>query len=284
MSTLTTPSAPVSTDGPVVGRAGYRSPLPAKRIGFAQTLGSEWVKMRTVRSTWWTVLATFVLGAGLTVLICAANAEWLASDSADEAAGSFITWGMLVAPVCAVVLGALVVTSEYGTGMVRSTFAATPRRGRVFAAKALLVTAVMFVTGTVTAFVGYLGGNYFLDREGIGIALEGDMLRSLYGSGLYLAGIALLTVGVGFLLRHTAGTVSTVLALLLVVGNMVMLIPGTVGDWLVKVVPSSSGASIAAPVSFNPDLLDPWVGFGVFTLEVAVVLAIAALVVHKRDA
>ena len=94
-------------------------------------------------------------------------------------------------------------------GMIRSTFAAVPSRGRVLAAKSAVVVGLLFVVGTVTALVGYVGGNYFLDREGIGLALEGDVLRAMYGSGLYLAGIGLFTVAVGFLLRHTAGTIST---------------------------------------------------------------------------
>ena len=142
---------------------------PAERgPGFGAVLRAEWLKLRTVRSTWWTLVATFVLGAGLTVLLCWANADWLASADADESPGSFVTWGMMIAQITAVVLGALVVTTEYGTGMVRSTFAAVPARGRVLAAKSLLLVTVLLVVGTVTALVGYAGGNYFLDREGIG--------------------------------------------------------------------------------------------------------------------
>ena len=127
--------------------------LPAGRQGFRQAARMEWIKLRSVRSSWWTLAATFVLGAGLTVLLCWANADWLASDGADESAGSFITWGMMIAQITAVILGALVVTTEYGTGMIRSTFAAVPSRGRVLAAKAVLLVAVLFVVGTVTAAV-----------------------------------------------------------------------------------------------------------------------------------
>lgn len=259
-------------------------PIGAPVPGFGHVLRAEWLKLRTVRSTWWTLAATFVLGAGLTTLLCWGNAEWLASAEADESPGSFITWGMLIAQICAVVLGALVVTTEYGTGMIRSTFAAVPSRGKVVAAKALLVTAVLFVVGTVTALVGYAGGNYFFEREGIGMALEGDVLRSMYGSGLFLAGIGLLTVAVGFVLRHTAGTISIVLALVLILGNMVMLVPGTIGDWLEKLMPGNAGSGIATPVSFNPNLLEPWTGFGVFALEIAVVLGVAWALVRRRDA
>src|SRR5215213_2695595 len=103
----------------------------------------------------------FVLGAGLTVLVCATSAEWLAGGEADESPLSFVTWGMMFAQITAIVLGTLAVTSEYGTGMIRATLAATPRRAPVLAAKALVLTATLFVAGTVTAFVGYLGGNWF---------------------------------------------------------------------------------------------------------------------------
>ncbi len=254
------------------------------RPGFGAALRAEWLKLRTVRSTRWTLVALFVLGAGLTVLICGTNAEWLASDDADEDPGSFVTWGMMLAPICAVVLAGLVVTTEYSTGMIRATFAAVPRRGQVMAAKAVVVAGVLFVVGTLTALAGYLGGNWFLDREGIGLALEGDVLRAMYGSGLYLAGVGLLTLALGFLLRHTAATISTVLALILVVGNMVLLVPGSFGELLTKVMPNNAGGSLAMPVSFNPDLLDPWTGFAVFAAEVAALLAVAYVVVRRRDA
>lgn len=248
------------------------------------TLKSEWIKIASVRSTWWTLAAMLVLGAGLTTLICWQNADWLASAEADESPGSFITWGMMIAQVTAVVLGALVVTSEYGTGMIRTSFAATPRRGTVVAAKAVLVAGLLFVTGTVTALLGYWGGNTFLDREGIGMALDGDVLRAMYGSGLYMAGLGLLAVAAGFLLRHTAAVISLVLAVVFVIGNMANLIPGDFGLWTMRLMPGNAGSAIAAPVSFNPNLLDAWNGFGVFVIEVGVLLAAALVLVRRRDA
>jgi ABC-2 type transport system permease protein len=272
---------PIATD-PAVREPAGRHDVPSP--GFGQALRAEWVKMRTVRSTWWTLAATFALGAGLTILMCWGNAEWLASAEADESPGSFITWGMLVAQICAVVLGALVVTTEYGTGMIRTTFAAVPARGRVLAAKGLLVVAVLFVVGTATALAGYAGGNWFLDREGVGMPPEGDVLRAMYGSGLFLAGIGLFTVAVGFVLRHTAGTISVVLALVLILGNMVMLVPGSFGDWLEKLMPGNAGSAVATPVWFNPNLLEPWTGFGVFAVEVALLLGVAWVLVRRRDA
>jgi ABC-2 type transport system permease protein len=256
-----------------------------RRPGFGSVVRAEWIKFWSVRSTPWSVAAMFGLGVGLTVLVCATSAAALASGEADEIPASFVTWGMLIAQVTAVVLGTLTVTSEYGTGMIRATLAATPRRGRVLAAKALVLTGTLLVTGTVTAFAGYVGGNWFLDREGIGIALGDDgVLRALFGSGLYLAGLGLLSAGVGLLVRHTAAALSIVLGTVFVVGNMVFLLPGAWGEWIGKLMPGNAGSVVATPVSFNPTALAPWTGFAAFMAEVAVVLAVAWWIFRRRDA
>ena len=256
-----------------------------RRQGFPDALRAEWIKFWTVRSTTWSTVMLFVLGAGLTVLVCATSAEWLASSEADESPASFVTWGMMFAQITAIVLGTLAVTSEYGTGMIRATLAATPSRGTVLAAKALVLSGTLFVAGTLTAFAGYFAGNWFLENEGIGIALSDDgVLRAMFGSGLYLAGLGLLAAAVGLLLRHTAAALSVVLGLVFVVGTMVFLLPGAWGEWIGKLMPGNAGSGITAPVSFNPTLLDPWVGFAVFSGEVAAVLLVAYLAFRRRDA
>lgn len=222
---------------------------------------------------------------GLTTLVCATSAEWLASGEADESPGSFLTWGMLVAQITAIVPGTLAVTTEYGTGVIRATLAATPRRGAVLAAKAVVLTGTLFVAGTLTAFAGYFGGNWFLDREGIGLAVTDDgVLRAMVGSGLYMAGLGLFAAAVRILVRHTAAALSIVLALVFVVGSMAFLLPGSWGEWTAKLLPGNAGSGVAAPVSFNPALLDPWVGFAVFAGEVAVLLVIAWATFRRRDA
>jgi ABC-2 type transport system permease protein len=258
---------------------GVRTP------GFGHVLRAEWIKFWTVRSTPWSLVGLFVLGAGLTTLVCATSAEWLASAEADESPAAFVTWGMVFAQITAVVLGGLVVTGEYGTGIIRATLTATPRRGTVLAAKAVVLTATLFVAGTVTAFAGYFGGNAFLDAAGVGVPLEEEgVLRAMVGSGLYLAGLGLLAAAVGLLVRHTAATLSIVVALVFVVGNMVFLLPGAWGEWIAKLMPGNAGSGVATPVSFNPYQLEPWVGFGVFVAEVAAVLAVGWVVFRRRDA
>ncbi|RBY79769.1 ABC transporter permease [Geodermatophilus sp. TF02-6] len=259
---------------------------PARtRPGFGATLRAEWIKFWTVRSTPWSLGAMLVLGAGLTTLVCALSADALAREDLGEPVGAFVTWGIVFAQVTAVVLGALVVTGEYGTGMVRATLTATPRRGAVLAAKAVVLASTLFVAGTLTALAGWLGGNWFLDRAGVGLALTDDgVLRALFGSGLYMAGLGLFAAAVGLLVRHTAAALSIVLGLVFVVGNLVMVLPGAWGEWTTKLMPGNAGSRIATPESFNPLLLGPWVGFAVFAAEVAAVLAVAAVTFTRRDA
>ena len=262
-----------------------RRNVPGTRPGFSSTLRAEWIKFGSVRSTPWSTVMLFVLGAGLTALICAASAGWLASADADESPLSFVTWGMMFAQITAVVLGALMVTAEYGTGMIRATLAATPRRGSVLAAKGLVLAGTLFVVGTATAFAGYLAGNWFLDREGIGVALSDEgVVRALVGSGLYLAGLGLFAMAVGLLLRHTAAALSVVLALVFVVGNMAFLLPGTWGDWVAKVLPGNAGGVVTQAVPFEGQLLSPWTGFAVFAAEVLALLTVGYLVFQRRDA
>jgi ABC-2 type transport system permease protein len=256
-----------------------------RRVGFREALAAEWIKFWTVRSTRWSLALLFVLGAGLTVLICWAAAAEIATGEAGEAAGSFLTWGLVFSQLTAIALGTLVVTGEYGTGMIRATLSAVPRRGRVLAAKALVLTGVLFVAGTVTAVLGYLGGNWFLDREGVGLALSDDgVLRALLGSGLYLAGLGLFALGLGLLVRHTAAALTIGMALVLVIGNLAYVLPGEWGEWVAKLLPGNAGSQVATAVSFSPVALSPWTGFAVFAAETAAVLLAGHLVLRRRDA
>lgn len=254
-------------------------------LWFGDIVRAERIKFFSLRSTWWTIAVMFGLGAGLTALVCATSADWLASGQANEDPHSFVTWGMSIAQIAAVVLGVLMITGEYATGMIRSSLMAMPRRSAVLAAKALILSATLFVVGTVTAVVGYFAGNYFLDRHDIGIALsDSGMLRSLYGSGLYVMALGLFSLGAGLLLRHTAAALSTVLAVIFVVGNMVFMLPGAWGEWIGKLIPGQSGSAIAVPVTYNPDLLGPWPGYTVFVAETAIMLTVAYALFARRDA
>lgn len=278
----------VRTEPPVpamVAVAAVEPTSASRPVGFRQALHAEWIKLRTVRSTMWTLASLFVLGAGLTAVICAASADWLASGDADESPGSFLTWGMMFAQISAVVLGIIVVTSEYARGMVTATVAAVPRRSLVVAAKASVLAGVLFLVATVTAFAGYWAGNAFLDAEGVGLALGDDgVIRALVGCGLYLAVLGLFGMGLGLLMRHTAAAVTTALALVFVVGNLVILVPGEVGEWLAKLMPGNAGSSVAMVTPFEGMMFSPWTGFAVFCAETALLLGLATVRFVRRDA
>jgi len=282
MSTVRTePLPPVDSDS----STSNALPTAARRVGFGQVLLAEWIKLRSVRSTMWTLASLLVLGVGLTVIICAASADWLASGDADESPGSFLTWGMMFAQIPAVVLGVVVVTSEYARGMIIATVAAVPRRTYVVLAKAVVLTVVLFAVAMVTAVLGYWGGNAFLDAEGVGLALGDDgVVRALVGSGLYLCVLGVFGMGLGLLMRHTAAAVTTALALVFVVGNLVMLVPGTFGEWLTKLMPGNAGSSVAMVTPFEGMMLSPWTGFAVFCAETALLLGLATFGFVRRDA
>jgi ABC-2 type transport system permease protein len=250
-----------------------------------RTVRSEWIKVASIRSTWWTTLAMIVLGAGFTTIISGVVAGDIASGKSGDSPGEYITQGLIFSQISAVVIGALVVTSEYGTGLIRATLAATPVRSRVLAAKAIVLSGFLFVVGTVTAFLGYFGGNAFFSNKGIGISLGDEhILRSMFGAGLYMAGLGLLAAAVGLLVRHTAAAISIVLALVFIIGQVVSLIPGTFGEWVMKLMPGNAGPGIVVPVSFGDNMLAPWTGFAVFVGEIAVLSLAGFALFRRRDA
>jgi len=250
-----------------------------------RTVKSEWIKLASIRSTWWTALAMVVLGAGFTTIISGVYADDVASGTTGDSAAEFITQGLIFSQISAVVIGALVVTSEYGTGLIRATLAATPSRTRVLAAKAIVLTGFLFAVGTVTAFLGYFGGNAFFRSQGVGISLgDENILRSMFGAGLYMAGLGLLAAAIGLLVRHTAAAISIVLALVFIIGQVVSLIPGTLGEWVTKLMSGNAGPGIVVPVSFGDEMLTPWVGFAVFLGEIALLSLAGLALFKKRDA
>jgi ABC-2 type transport system permease protein len=262
------------------------SGVDGARLTFPRILASEWAKIRTVRSTFWTLVALVVLGVGLTALLCWGIAGELASGEADgESPSMFITFGLTFGQIAALVLGVLVLSAEYSTGMIRTSLTAVPRRLQLLAAKAAVLATLLLVLGTAVAFGSYFAGNAFLEAEGVGVGLGDEgVLRSLVGNGLYLAVLGLFGLALAVILRHTAGAITVGLALIFVLGNLVMLIPGTFGEWVTKLMPGNAGGSITVPGQWDPGQLGPWTGFGVFALETLVLLAVGAVLFARRDA
>jgi ABC-2 type transport system permease protein len=274
-----------------------RTPAPASErnaVGFGHVLSSEWMKIRTVRSTFWTLIALFAGSTVISFLICLAAAGSMQTNKAEghPDSGDIVLLGLaFVGQIAAYVLGVMTISAEYSTGGIRTTLSAIPRRTEIVVAKALLLAAIVFVVGLVTAFACYFAGNAVLSAKNVGVSLsDPGVVRGIIGSGLYLAGLAVFGLAMGFLLRHTAGAITIGLALIFVIGGLVGLIPGSIGKWIYKLMPANAGGQITqfGPVNKNnsrsTDVFSPWVGFGVFCIEVAILLIVGALLFEKRDA
>ncbi|MDT0165228.1 ABC transporter permease [Actinotalea sp. AC32] len=270
--------------------------VTTRPVTFGRVLAAEWLKVRTVRSTVWTLAVTVLAMVGISALFA-----WASTTMSDEQAASaggtdlpaLLSAGVNLGQLAVAVLGVLVVTSEYSTGMVRSTFAAVPRRLPVLAAKALVLTGVVVVATVVSMLLSYLVSLPFHDELGVTVDLaDAEQLRRLAGLPLYLAGVALLGLAFGALLRHTAGAMTAVIGLLLVVETVFSLVPLRFFELVGPFLPSTAGARVMygeetlAMIDGMRDTvsLTPWQGYGVMIAWVVVLGGVAAVLLRRRDA
>ncbi len=252
-----------------------------------EVLSSEWTKLRTVRSTYWTLFAAAVTTIGLAVLVCAIVAAQYATMTAKNKAsfdpiGSSLAGGYL-AQLAIAVLGVLVITNEYGSGMIRATFAAVPQRLTVLGAKATVFAGVTLVVTTASAFVAFFAGQAILSSTGRGVSLGAPgALRIVVGTGLYLAVLGLLALALGTIIRKTAGAITSVVGMIFVLPALAALLPSSMNS-VQKFLPSNAGQALIATTRTSTTLA-PWAGFGVFCLWAAVALSIAGWALVHRDA
>lgn len=279
---------------------------PAKgRSGFPGALRSEWTKIRSVRSTIYTLLATIIVTIGISTLFAwgqsgHANTDDVANFDPVRNAMFGIVFGQLVI----VVIGAMTLSSEYSTGMIRTSLTSMPRRGVVFGAKLLVFTVVALATGLFCSFVSFFIGQSFYKNVHVHTFHDGvpdtvrvvdlsttlskpHVLQAVIGGGLYLAVSALLAFGLAALLRHTAGAITAAIAVLFVSFIMSQFLPH---DWAVKVdkwVPFFAGGQIWGLRKLGGDsvpMFSAWTGFGVFAAYAAAVIIAGAVLFKKRDA
>jgi ABC-type transport system involved in multi-copper enzyme maturation permease subunit len=266
--------------------------LPAysqpQRVTQARVLRSEWTKLRTQPSTGWALLATVVLIIGFGILYSllrearpphgAAAVKTFDSTSVSLA-------GVQLAQIAAGVLGVLLVTSEYASGLIRASFAAVPRRLPVLWGKAVLAALATVAVSLPAALVAFLAGQSILGRQHLAASLsQPGVARAVIGSALYLGVAALLGLGLGALLRSTAGGISALFGLLFAVQIAAGFLPGTWSAEVGRLLPASAGQAVT---SVHPDpaaSLAPWAGFGLFCLYAAVVLGLAAGRMRRGDA
>jgi ABC-type transport system involved in multi-copper enzyme maturation permease subunit len=193
--------------------------------------------------------------------------------------------GVLAGLMAIVALGVLSITSEYKRGMIRSTFTAGPRRGRVLAAKAVVLAATTFVAGLVASFGAFLLANPILDSHGFAAPSlsNGPVLRALVGTAALMAAVAVLALGVGVILRHSAGAITVVVLLLFVPQILASGLPLSAALWLGRITPAA-GFAIQQTVERYDSPIDPWAGFGVLCAYTAAALAAAYWLLRRRDA
>jgi ABC-type transport system involved in multi-copper enzyme maturation permease subunit len=263
--------------------------VPPSTDRFDRVARAEWVKLWSVRSTAWSLLALAVVTVGIAALACWGTMQGLAQD--PRAVPPFDTVnltlsGLGLGQLAAAVLGAMVISTEYSTGGIRSTLTATPRRLEVLGAKAVVFVVVALVVGLLTSFASFFVGQALL-REQFRVGLgDPGVLRALVGGGLYVAGSGMFGFAFGALLRHTAGAITAAVALLLVLPPLSQVLPGSWGDAVTHHFTSNAGQAItyAHPGGTRPVTLGPWEGYAWFTAEWLVVLVVAAVLMRRRDA
>lgn len=255
---------------------------------FASLALAEWTKLRTLRSSYWTLAAAIVAMAGFGAVLSAAYARHLtpASRAALNPA-SYSESGFFLAQLAIGVLGVLVMTGEYATGSIRSTLAAAPQRVMVLAAKATVFTLTAFLAGLAGSLAAFFLGQAIFAGAGIRDHLGAPgALRPVLGAAAYLAVLGLLSLALGALTRRTAGAIAVLIALLIFLPASAGALPAAWRSDVTPYLPSAAGQVIIGPTKFTPPghLLAPWAGFAVFCGYAATVLITAAITMHARDA
>lgn len=262
-----------------------------RKAGFGRLLLAEWTKIRSVRSTVWSLLLLVILDLGLTALFCALTAgQWEHTDAAARASvmadptSTILGSGFFMSQLTVCVLGVMVVASEYSTGVIRASLLAVPRRLPMLAAKSVVFTAMILVLGVAVSFGSFFIGQPILhDKAPVALGDPG-VLRAVIGGGLYLAMLGLFSLALGAIIRHTAAGITGVIGFVLVLAPLASLLPGSIGKHVHAYLPSEAGHLIAQAHQAHSDLLTPWQGYGVFALWTAVLLAVAAVLMMRRDA
>jgi ABC-2 type transport system permease protein len=278
-------TAAQSAAAPVAAPAARRPYRPATAL---DSVRAEWIKFRSLRSTYITLAIAIVLTVGIGALIAWGAASHYANDSASDRA----TWdptgislsGLALAQLAVAVLGVMVVAGEYSSGMVRVSLAAVPRRWRWLAAKCAVFGVSILVIGEVISFAAFLIGQPIIGKWAPNAALgDPGVTRAVIGGGLYLAAIGLLAVAAGALLRNMAGGIAVMVAFIFVLPIVSNALPSSWGHPVRKWWPSDAGSQVASVVR-GSHTLAPWAGFGWFVGFTAIVLAVTFLLLNRRDA
>ncbi|MGC0419559.1 ABC transporter permease [Embleya sp. AB8] len=284
MSTATTTAGPAGPAAPV-----FVSPAAGRgKVTFARVLHAEWIKLRSLRSTLWVLAAAVFVVIALGLLATSRTGAHWPNMSADDkerfSAPNTSLAGFYLAQLAIGVLGVLVITGEYATGSIRATISAVPHRLPVLWAKTLVFGAVTFVLMLATCLIAFLSGQAVLSPEHGGVSLgDPGVPRVVIGVIVYLTLTGILAVGIGAIVRNAAGGIAIVFGLLLVLPQVASALPVDWQHHIVKYLPSEAGQAITR-WHLSEHALSPGAGITVFALYAAATLAVAAVLLRRRDA
>jgi ABC-2 type transport system permease protein len=268
------------------------APALRKRAGLAGTIRSEFTKIRSVRSTYWTLILLVLAGLAWSVIYCAATAHRWATMGALDKQGFDATQGSviglaLLGQLVIVVLGALMITSEYSNQSIRTSLTVMPRRGVLFGAKAAVFTAVAAVTAIVASFASFFGQRLLASTHAAATLSTPRALQAVVMTAMFVVLCGLFAYGLGAVLRNTAGTITAAYGFLFLLPqlakaldptwyyDLVRWLPG--GDFVALITSSSAGQPVA-------HMFSAWTEMGIFAAYVAVLLALGASALRTKDA
>jgi ABC-2 type transport system permease protein len=269
-------------------------PSPVSKVTYGGALRSEFTKIRSVRSTYWTLLIMIVATVGLGTISSYGTTrshQGLYFDAASWSLGGVWLTQLLIG-----VVGTLVITSEFSTGMIRTSLTALPQRSLLMAAKVVVLAAVAFATGLIGSFASFFVGQQIMSSHHTSTTLSHPgVLRAVIGGALFLTVGGLLAFGIGLLIRHTAGALTAMVAVLFLLPLLGNLLPTSWQDHVDKWLPTAAGAQIwtavhpphlnsASPIGAGGPMFAPWTGFAVFCAYAAIVLVAGLTLFRKRDA
>ncbi|AEE45225.1 putative ABC transporter transmembrane protein [Cellulomonas fimi] len=270
-----------------------RPRVAVQPVTFGRLVAAEWVKLRSLRSTWWTLILAVAAFAALGWL----RASSIASIAQDVPDGALVgpvyaTSGLLVAQLALSGLAVVAVTAEYRTGQIRSTLAAAPARVPALVAKLVVVLGAVLVAGLAGAAAGWAGAAPSFARAGMTVDLaDPEHLRLMLGVPLYLVAMAALAFGIGATLRSSAAGIATVMGLVFVVEPAFARIPWEPLQQLAALLPSAAGSRLVTSDTMGSVTsgsqsvtLGPWEGFGVLVAWAVTSVVVAAVLLRRRDA
>jgi ABC-2 type transport system permease protein len=311
MATMTTSDVRLSALPPASGHAGLRG-----------VIASEFTKIRSVRSTYWTIAALIVVGVGIAALIGFGIANSIQhqpwNKAGTDGTQSILTPFLFIGQLIIAVIGAMVITSEYSTGMIRTSLTAMPRRGTVYLGKLIVLTVVTLVVSLVTSFLAFFVGSLTLSGSGVAGSLfhnvtipananvspsgpnsppnytfvgtdvitPAHVLTAIIGSALFVTVVALIAFGIGAIIRHTAGAISSVFGLMFVLSIIIQVLPDTWRWDIMRFFPDAAGRvlSVTLPGQQNPHLWSTWPQFLVTVIWMVVLVGVGGYLFRKRDA